>query len=164
MRDEPLWAPSSLEMSCKAKWILSQWNQPMNESIKWVQKSSHSFQGEGVPKNDSLIIEKPSLHTAAELLPPWCFPLRQPVKSVIPKFHVPWGPHCSLQINNFVRFLKNTGERLWSLWLKIPSLCRPGLWGTVGFPEEGSNQRMRMLWPKDLASRRVSWAQALNHY
>lgn len=79
MTDEPLRATSSLETSCKSKWIVSQWNQPMNESIRCVQKSSCCFQGEGVLENDSLIIEEPSLHTAAELLPPWCFPLRQPV-------------------------------------------------------------------------------------
>lgn len=69
--NEPLWAPSSLEKSCKPKWVVSQWNQPVNESIKWVQKYSLCFQGE--LKNASLIIEEPSLHMAADPLPPWYF-------------------------------------------------------------------------------------------
>lgn len=79
MMEERLWSPSFLEMSCKSKWILSQWNQMMNESIRQVHKSSHCFQGEGVLKSISLIYEETSLHRAAELLWPWHFPLRQPV-------------------------------------------------------------------------------------
>lgn len=69
MMDEPLWTTSSLEMSCVSKWIISQWSQLMNESISWAQKSSCCFQGEGVLRNDPLVIEDPTFHVPAKLLP-----------------------------------------------------------------------------------------------